>query len=76
MVTAKTGGRAHWRGRSEKKSGWFRNGKKIPAERVIAVEHVTGIPREKPRSDIFAISKGVLTLVEVKGPRPAGRKKR
>ena len=26
--------------------------------------------------DIFAISKGVLTLVEVKGPRPAGRKKK
>lgn len=28
--------------------------KKIPAERVPAIEHITGIPREKLRPDIFA----------------------
>lgn len=28
--------------------------KRIPAERVIEVEHATGIPREKLRPDIYA----------------------
>lgn len=50
--------------------------KKIPAERMAAVEAVTGIQREKLRPDLFLIHKGKLTVVEFKAPRPAGGKKK
>ena len=76
MVTAKAGGESALARALGIKVQSVQKWKKITAERVLAVEHVTDIPREKLRPHIFAISKGVLTLVEVKGPRPAGRKKK
>jgi hypothetical protein len=55
--------------------------KKIPAERVAAVEEVTGISREDLRPDIFGRIPGATAVVEAKGPsrpsprRPARKKK-
>jgi DNA-binding transcriptional regulator YdaS (Cro superfamily) len=31
----------------------FQKWKKIPAERVLAIEHITGIPREQLRPDLY-----------------------
>jgi len=47
MVTAKTGGESALARALGIKVQSVQKWKKIPAERVLAVEHVTGIPREK-----------------------------
>jgi len=47
MVTAKAGGESAVARALGIKVQSVQKWKKIPAERVLAVEHVTGIPREK-----------------------------
>lgn len=32
---------------------WFRDGGRVPAERVVEVERLTGIPRERLRPDLY-----------------------
>lgn len=32
---------------------WFQENRRIPAESVLSVEHVTGIPRHKLRPDLY-----------------------
>jgi DNA-binding transcriptional regulator YdaS (Cro superfamily) len=50
MVTAKAGGESALARALGIKVQSVQKWKKIPAERVLAVEHVTGISREKLRS--------------------------
>lgn len=52
--------------------------KKIPAERVLTIEHITGIPREKLRPDVFIFDTNLLvtTIIEAKSSKSAGSKKK
>jgi len=60
MVTAKTGGESALARALGIKVRLVQKWKKIPAERVLAVEHVTGIPREKPQPTSSQSQRGCL----------------
>jgi DNA-binding transcriptional regulator YdaS (Cro superfamily) len=77
MATAKVGGESALARALGIKVQSVQKWKKIPAERVVAVEQATGIPREQLRPDIFAIHRGgKVTIVEAKGPRSTSSKKK
>lgn len=76
MATAKVGGESALARALGIKVQSVQKWKKIPAERVVAVEAVTGISREKLRPDLFIVHESKRTLVEFKAPRPAGGKKK
>jgi DNA-binding transcriptional regulator YdaS (Cro superfamily) len=76
MVTAKVGGESALARALGIKVQSVQKWKKIPAERMPAVEAITGISREKLRPDLFMVHESRRTLVEFKEPRSAGSKKK
>ncbi len=35
---------------------WFQEGRRVPAERVVELEQVSGVPRHKLRPDLFGFT--------------------